>query len=267
MGGLSAARRFGTARFLATACIALALAGTGAAETGAAETALPAGFQETTVFSGLTTPMAIEFAADGRVFVAEKGGRIKVFDGLSDSSPDSLPICRRTCTTSGTGGCSDFALDPAFTTGRPYVYVLYTYDAPIGGSAPTWGDACPSPPGATGDGCVVSAPPLAADCLGQLHDRPGERPDQRLVSAVPEPLDRLARLRLRRGAVRLGWRWRELQLHRLGAGRQPAEPLWRSAGRGRAMHYRRRAPREGRCAARICARHRIRRRSTARSCG
>ena len=50
-----------------------------------------------------------------------------------------------------------FALDPAFTTGRPYVYVLYTFDAPIGGSPPTWGDACPSPPGATGDGCVVSA--------------------------------------------------------------------------------------------------------------
>jgi hypothetical protein len=29
------------------------------------------------------------------------------------------------------------ALDPVFTTGRPYGYVLYTYDAPIGGSPPT----------------------------------------------------------------------------------------------------------------------------------
>jgi uncharacterized repeat protein (TIGR01451 family) len=47
-----------------------------------------------------------------------------------------------------------FALDPGFTTGRPYVYVLYTFDAPIGGSPPTFGDGCGDP---TGNGCVVSA--------------------------------------------------------------------------------------------------------------
>jgi glucose/arabinose dehydrogenase len=43
------------------------------------------------------------------------------------------------------------------------VYVLYTHDAAIGGTAPRWGtvgatsDGCPNPPGATSDGCVVSA--------------------------------------------------------------------------------------------------------------
>ncbi|HXL19407.1 MAG TPA: PKD domain-containing protein, partial [Streptosporangiaceae bacterium] len=47
-------------------------------------------------------------------------------------------------------------LDPNFPA-RPYVYVLYAYDAPIGGTAPTWNDACPAPPGPTTDGCVVSA--------------------------------------------------------------------------------------------------------------
>ena len=46
-------------------------------------------------------------------------------------------------------------LDPAFPS-QPYVYVLYTYDAAVGGSAPRWSDACPSPPGPTTDGCVVS---------------------------------------------------------------------------------------------------------------
>ena len=45
--------------------------------------ALPNGFQETTVFTGLTNPTAIEFASDGRVFVAEKRGVIKVYDNLS----------------------------------------------------------------------------------------------------------------------------------------------------------------------------------------
>jgi len=52
-------------------------------------------------------------------------------------------------------------LHPNFPT-TPYVYVLYTYDAPIGGTAPRWGtagatsDPCPTPPGPTDDGCVVS---------------------------------------------------------------------------------------------------------------
>jgi hypothetical protein len=37
---------------------------------------LPAGFQESVVFSGLTNPTAVRFASDGRVFVAEKRGVI-----------------------------------------------------------------------------------------------------------------------------------------------------------------------------------------------
>ena len=53
----------------------------------AAATVLPTGFQEQVVFSGLTEPTNIEFAADGRIFVAEKGGVIKVFDELSDTTP------------------------------------------------------------------------------------------------------------------------------------------------------------------------------------
>src|SRR3712207_4041481 len=49
---------------------------------------LPAGFQEPIVFSGLTQPTAVRFAPDGRVFVAEKRGVIKVFDSLTDTTPD-----------------------------------------------------------------------------------------------------------------------------------------------------------------------------------
>ena len=41
---------------------------------------LPAGFSESVVFSGLTNPTVVRFAKDGRVFVAEKRGVIKVFD-------------------------------------------------------------------------------------------------------------------------------------------------------------------------------------------
>src|SRR4051794_15642617 len=48
---------------------------------------LPPGFQERIVFSGLTNPMAVAFAGDGRVFVGQKNGQIKVFDSLTDTTP------------------------------------------------------------------------------------------------------------------------------------------------------------------------------------
>jgi uncharacterized repeat protein (TIGR01451 family) len=136
---------------LAALLVLLAIGGSGAS-------ALPSGFQETTLpFTGLVNPTAIEFAADGRVFVAEKGGRIKVFSNLNDSSSDLFADLSANVHNFWDRGMLGFALDPDFTTGSPYVYVLYTYDAPIGGSPPTWGDTCPNPPGATGDGCIVSA--------------------------------------------------------------------------------------------------------------
>jgi uncharacterized repeat protein (TIGR01451 family) len=128
--------------------------GSAAAVTEAAT--LPTNFQESIVFSGLTSPAAVRFAPDGRVFVAQKNGVIKVFDSLSDTTPDTFADLSANVHNFWDRGLLGMTLDPGFTSGRPYVYVLYTYDAPIGGSPPTWGDACPSPPGATADGCVVS---------------------------------------------------------------------------------------------------------------
>jgi glucose/arabinose dehydrogenase/PKD repeat protein len=122
---------------------------------------LPAGFQDSIVFSGLTNPTAVQFSKDGRVFVAEKSGLIKVFDNLSDTTPTTFADLRTNVHNFWDRGLLGLALDPNFPT-NPYVYVLYTYDAPIGGTAPKWGtvgatsDTCPSPPGATADGCVVS---------------------------------------------------------------------------------------------------------------
>src|SRR5690349_20628359 len=47
----------------------------------------PTGFSESVVFSGLTHPTAVRFSPDGRIFVAEKSGLIKVFANLSATSP------------------------------------------------------------------------------------------------------------------------------------------------------------------------------------
>jgi PKD repeat protein/glucose/arabinose dehydrogenase len=116
---------------------------------------LPDGFQDTTVFTGLTYPTIVRFSPDGRVFVGEKSGLIKVFDSLSDPTPTIFADLTTNVDDYWDRGMLGLALPPDFPT-IPYVYVLFTFDAPIGGHAPTWSDACPTPPGPTTDGCVVS---------------------------------------------------------------------------------------------------------------
>ena len=96
---------------------------------------LPPGFQETVVLSGLNNPTAVQFASDGRVFVAEKRGVIKVFDGLGDTTPITFADLRTETYNFWDRGLLGLALHPSFPT-TPYVYALYTYDALPGGSAP-----------------------------------------------------------------------------------------------------------------------------------
>ena len=134
-----------------------------AAPAAAGAAALPPGFQETIAIPGgvVTHPTAVRFSPDGRVFVAEQSGVIKVFDSLTDTSPTVFANLNVNVHNFWDRGLLGLELDPNFPT-NPYVYVLYTYDAAIGGVAPRWGtpgvlsDGCSTPPGATADGCVVS---------------------------------------------------------------------------------------------------------------
>src|ERR687890_1314671 len=154
-------RLFGVWTTLLAAILAAAVLVLLAPVSANAVSTLPSGFQEEEVFSFLTNPTNVEFSKDGRVFVAEKSGLIKVFDSPSDTTPTTFADLRTKVHNFWDRGMLGLALDPDFPA-KPYVYVLYTYDAPIGGTAPTWGqpgatsDGCPTPPGATEDGCVVS---------------------------------------------------------------------------------------------------------------
>ncbi len=121
----------------------------------AATEVLPAGFQDSVVFSGLTQPTAVRFASDGRIFVAEKSGLIKVFSSLTATTPTIFADLRPEVDNYWDRGLLGMTLAPNFPT-DPHIYVLYTFDAKIGGTAPVWNDACPTPPGPTTDGCVVS---------------------------------------------------------------------------------------------------------------
>lgn len=123
--------------------------------------AAPAEFQERIAFSGLNTPTNVEFSKDGRVFVAEKSGLIKVFDSLNDGTADVYADLRKEVYNLRDRGLLGMALHPNFPQ-DPRLYVLYTRDALPGGDTPKWGsatgtdDPCPTPPGETADGCVVT---------------------------------------------------------------------------------------------------------------
>jgi glucose/arabinose dehydrogenase len=116
---------------------------------------LPTGFRDSVALSGLTNPTVLQFAPDGRIFVGQKNGVIKVFQSLSDTNPVTFADLSTKVDDYWDRGLLGMALAPNFPS-DPHVYVLYAYDAPIGGTAPSWNDACPTPPGPTTDGCLVS---------------------------------------------------------------------------------------------------------------
>ena len=121
----------------------------------AAASTLPTGFRDSVVLSGLVNPTVLQFAPDGRIFVGQKNGVIKVFQSLTDANPVIFADLSNKVDDYWDRGLLGMALPPNFPT-DPFVYVLYAYDAPIGGTAPIWNDACPTPPGPTTDGCLVS---------------------------------------------------------------------------------------------------------------
>ena len=86
---------------------------------------LPAGFHDNVAFSGLSFPTAVRFAPDGRVFVAEKSGLVKVFDSLGDTTPTVVADLRTEVDDYWDRGLLGLALDPTFPT-IPFVYLLYT---------------------------------------------------------------------------------------------------------------------------------------------
>ncbi len=192
---------------------------------GGAASTLPSGFREEVVFSGLTTPTNVEFSDDGRVFVVEKSGLIKVFDGLSDATPTTFADLRTKVYNLGDRGMLGFALDPDFPT-RPYVYVLYAHDAAIGGTAPRWGDVCPDPPGRNTDGCVISGRLSKLTASGDTMTGPEQvliedwcqQYGSHSVGDLAFGADGALSLRERRGRS-------ELQLRRLRPGRRcPGSP-------------------------------------------
>jgi glucose/arabinose dehydrogenase len=85
-------------------------------------TALPAGFAESLVTDDVQLPTAMAVAPDGRVFVAEQGGALRV---IKNGQLLPAPFTTVNVNLTGERGLIGVVLDPAFSS-NGYVYVYYT---------------------------------------------------------------------------------------------------------------------------------------------
>lgn len=155
MGVRESLRRNGIRLAVTGIAAGIAAATLTALPTVTAGAAVPPGFTDTVALGGLTAPTTAAFAPDGRVFIGEKSGIVKTFDSLADTTPTIAADLRPQVHDFWDRGLLGLAVHPEFPV-QPYVYALYSYDALPGGTHPRWGDTCPSPPGATADGCVIT---------------------------------------------------------------------------------------------------------------
>ncbi len=82
----------------------------------------PAGFSDKLVAAGLYLPVAMEFSPDGRLFVSEKDGAIRI---IKDGTLLADPFASLAVNSEGERGLQGIAFDPDFAS-NGYVYVYYT---------------------------------------------------------------------------------------------------------------------------------------------
>jgi glucose/arabinose dehydrogenase len=89
---------------------------------GARAATLPGGFAETRIATGIDSPTAMAFAPDGRVFVAQQSGALRV---IKNNMLLSQPFVSLSVNSSGERGLLGVAFDPNFAS-NGFVYVYYT---------------------------------------------------------------------------------------------------------------------------------------------
>src|SRR6478736_3234584 len=89
--------------------------------------AAPPGFQPQTVVSGLNLPTSFAFTPDGRIFIAEKSGVVRVFKNGA-LLPTPLIDISAQVNNYWDRGLIGMALDPNFAA-NGYIYLLYPYEA------------------------------------------------------------------------------------------------------------------------------------------
>jgi glucose/arabinose dehydrogenase len=106
--------------------ISLALASSCLVAAATQAATVPAGFSESVIASGLQRPTAMALAPDGRLFVCEQDGQLRVISG---GVLQATPFTTVTVDSSGERGLLGVAFDPAFESNH-FVYVYYTATTP-----------------------------------------------------------------------------------------------------------------------------------------
>jgi glucose/arabinose dehydrogenase len=94
--------------------------------TGVRAATVPSGFSEVLVAGGLTSPTAMQLAPDGRIFVCEQAGRLRV---IKNGQLLPTPFLTVTVSAIGERGLLGVAFDPNFAVNQ-FVYVYYTATSP-----------------------------------------------------------------------------------------------------------------------------------------
>lgn len=87
---------------------------------------VPAGFTDAVVASGLNNPTAMALAPDGRIFVCQQGGALRV---IKNGALLPTPFLTVTVDSSGERGLLGVAFDPNFLSNQ-LIYVYYTATTP-----------------------------------------------------------------------------------------------------------------------------------------
>lgn len=107
--------------------VAVTLLSTGMPCTMAAGVELPNGFSEDVVASGLTSPTNVAFAPDGRMFIAEKTGRVRVLTAAGQLVSDPVLDISDHVNAAVERGLLGIAVDADFAT-NGYLWLLYNYE-------------------------------------------------------------------------------------------------------------------------------------------
>jgi len=85
----------------------------------------PAGFSDTLAARGLNSPTAMAFAPDGRLFICEQGGAVRVW---KNGALNAAPFLTLSVNSAGERGLLGIAFDPNFAANQ-YLYLYYTGSA------------------------------------------------------------------------------------------------------------------------------------------
>ena len=83
---------------------------------------LPSGFSQVMVANGISNPTVMAFAPDGRIFVAQQSGQLRI---IKNGTLLQQPFISLSVSSSGERGLLGIAFDPNFSSNN-YIYLYYT---------------------------------------------------------------------------------------------------------------------------------------------